>query len=674
MRRLSANLGPARRVVAPAPETKKKKKKGPKPLPEWSFSVSDLDAMKTSKDEQERRKASMVSKHAEQAKEAVEDKLIRASRNPRASLKALEKLAPEEDPTRLKSPAAKFTRAVTSRDLDAEKKAALVDQERLPSMSADGKLLDVTELLDAFRQSLAPEEAAEEACAAPTFSVVQPAVTTKPKAPFLKKKPAGFDEVSLAAIDVQKMLSELELQKDYLPGAETEDPRPVPALTALEQTTTALEQNMQRLEAQVVMPQMLDASSQCEHDEALREAAATKIQAVARGASTRRAVDALADSRPAAAQPQALADLSRLPLSVAVAPDLATRYDALESRVLVLAKQQIAFQQEVVTMHAVLADQVDTLRSQLLEGLATIPAAVANGAVPPPQVSGQGLPLYSSATPTVSAEVETTEQFLRAEHEARGQAVAAARATADAEAAQSSKQAALTRERAEQQAMRDRREEEALLSAQREERDALQLQLDLLKQQKVAQQEDTKRVADSPAVVVVTTGGASTQLASEVYRTPPRAVRETPRAPASSSSSSGDISRPPQPLSSTAVTDLASQILMDRATPPASPVAVTPSPPKDTSGLRQNAATGKKLAYAPMPHVKVIDVLAQNTSTTLDCPMPRMEMPAPSAMPQAAAGSLTGTPTRVRAFGKGGDGEIQLSAGKFMAAMEAAAD
>ncbi len=69
-----------------------------KELPEWSFSVSNLDALKISKEEAERRKASMVSKHAEEAKEELERRLMVSSRNPRASLKALEALAPEEDP------------------------------------------------------------------------------------------------------------------------------------------------------------------------------------------------------------------------------------------------------------------------------------------------------------------------------------------------------------------------------------------------------------------------------------------------------------------------------------------------------------------------------------------------------------------------------------------------
>jgi hypothetical protein len=96
-RRLSSALGPARRVVA-TPEKKKKKKKPKKELPEWTFSVSDLDSLKISREEQERRKASMVSKHAEEAKEELERRLVQSSRNPRASLKALEKLAPEEDP------------------------------------------------------------------------------------------------------------------------------------------------------------------------------------------------------------------------------------------------------------------------------------------------------------------------------------------------------------------------------------------------------------------------------------------------------------------------------------------------------------------------------------------------------------------------------------------------
>ena len=99
-RRLSAALGgPPRRVLAtPEKKKKKKKKSAKKSLPEWTFSVSDLDSLKISREEQERRKASMVSKHAEEAKEELERRLIQSSRNPRASLKALEALAPEEDP------------------------------------------------------------------------------------------------------------------------------------------------------------------------------------------------------------------------------------------------------------------------------------------------------------------------------------------------------------------------------------------------------------------------------------------------------------------------------------------------------------------------------------------------------------------------------------------------
>jgi hypothetical protein len=113
-RRLSSALGPARRVVA-TPEKKKKKKKPKKELPEWTFSVSDLDSLKISREEQERRKASMVSKHAEEAKEELERRLVQSSRNPRASLKALEKLAPEEDPcVRLSVPPPRRYRSATA--------------------------------------------------------------------------------------------------------------------------------------------------------------------------------------------------------------------------------------------------------------------------------------------------------------------------------------------------------------------------------------------------------------------------------------------------------------------------------------------------------------------------------------------------------------------------------
>jgi hypothetical protein len=92
------------------------------------------------------------------------------------------------------------------------------------------------------------------------------------------------EEVSLAAIDVEKMLSELDLS---LPDKEETE---VPALTALEKTTATLEQNMARLEAQVVAPTLLQHSERKTHDEALRQYAAVKIQAYFRGAAARKAL------------------------------------------------------------------------------------------------------------------------------------------------------------------------------------------------------------------------------------------------------------------------------------------------------------------------------------------------------------------------------------------------
>jgi hypothetical protein len=580
--------------------------------------------------------------------------------------------------TKLKSPAAKFSRE----RLDREPQAAMVAGDAAAD-TEQAKPLDVTKLLDAFRESLLPgENQVGPAAPSARTKVVQPTITTRPA------KPDGLEEVSLAAIDVQKMLSELDLHNEFLPGKEeTAEATQVPALTALEKTTAALEQNMQRLEAQVVAPQLLDAACQATRDEASRQSAATRIQALARGAAARRTV-AKATAARQASQPQDQGS-SRLPLHVEQPPDLMRRYDALESRVLALAKQQITFQQEAVAMHAVLADQVDMLRSQLLQVLSTVPAAVAAGATPPPQVSGQGLPLYSAPNVSVTADVESTEHFLRTEHEAREQA-------ADAAVAQENKAAALNRERAEQQALREQREEEALRAAQREERDALQAQLDQLRGQQ-HQQPSPQQPPPPPTVVVVDAEGMQSHLDAEVYRTPPRAVREAPPPPTSDSSrSSGGHEQRQQHESPTAqqaahVADLASEILLDRATPPVSPVVMTPSPPKDNNNSshdspKQDQLGPSKRKDISMSNVKVIDVIGgqapQQLLSTIDCPVPRMDTPSPS---QATAGIPAGgnrlimtTPTRVRSFSKGGhgssdDGGPQLSTGKFMAAIEAAA-
>ena len=150
-RRLSSALGPARRVLnTPEPPHKKKQKKQKKkPLPDWSFSVSDLDALKISSEEQERRKASMVSKHAAEAKEELERRLEESSRNPRASLQALEKLAPEEDPTKLKTPAAKFSKQrterqrVTESETEKEATAKPVDVTKVPPHTLAPSLLSL---------------------------------------------------------------------------------------------------------------------------------------------------------------------------------------------------------------------------------------------------------------------------------------------------------------------------------------------------------------------------------------------------------------------------------------------------------------------------------------------------------------------------------------------------
>ena len=66
----------------------------------------------------------------------------------------------------------------------------------------------MAELLDAFRQSLKPDEEP-----VPT-TVVRPTVTSRTPPPPQPEHIEGLEEVSLAAIDVQKMLAELELHKN----------------------------------------------------------------------------------------------------------------------------------------------------------------------------------------------------------------------------------------------------------------------------------------------------------------------------------------------------------------------------------------------------------------------------------------------------------------------------
>ena len=146
---------------------------------------------------------------------------------------------------------------------------------------------------------------------------------------------------------------------------------------------------------------------------------------------------------------------------------------------------------------------------------------------------------------------------------------------------------------------------------------------------------DTPRgdvVLGAEPAVVVETGGVSTPVSWEVYRTPPRAVREKV--------GDGAATTPPPSVTLANARDLASEILMDRATPPVSPVACTPSPPK---------AAAKSDKAAAMDHVKVVDVLSNASgagSIPQDCPEPR-DSPLPAQL-QAKALMLAATPTRVR--------------------------
>ena len=134
--------------------------------------------------------------------------------------------------------------------------------------------------------------------------------------------------------------------------------------------------------------------------------------------------------------------------------------------------------------------------------------------------------------------------------------------------------------------------------------------------------------------------------------------------------------------------DLASEILLDRATPPVSPVVMTPSPPKDTTHKASQeqghveeekkttsaaaAAAAKRSKDMTMLNVKVIDVIGgqqQHQSSlptglySADCPVPRIDMPSPS--PAGGSGGIGSrlvmtTPTRVRSFAKGAHGDSDI--------------
>lgn len=507
----------------------------------------------------------------------------------------------------------------------------------------------VAELLDAFRQSLKPDEEP-----VPT-TVVRPTVTSRtPPPPPQPEHIEGLEEVSLAAIDVQKMLAELELHKNKDQDnagpegdeEETEEAAEatsvsVPALSTLEETCTKLEQNMERLESQVAPPALLGTSGvQLTKEDAIREFAATKIQSRFRGYAVRRTIDRIADA-------DAPVDAAPAPAAAEASSSSITqqRYDALEARVLALAKQQISFQQEVVAMQSVLTDQVSTLRAQLLESLKTLPAVASSGRLPLSYTAPAAAP-----TP-LSAEVESTEQFLRTEQEARMQAAAESKETEQTLVQEQAEM--LLKEQRMQQEMRERREEEELQAAQQQEKEAMQAQIAALKrEQQLASQQQPATPTPTPApqeqqepipeqleqpespqepAVVVETGGVSTPVSWEVYRTPPRAVREKV--------GDGAATTPPPSVTLANARDLASEILMDRATPPVSPVACTPSPPK---------AAAKSDKAAAMDHVKVVDVLNNASgagSIPQDCPEPR-DSPLPAQ--QAKALMLAATPTRVR--------------------------
>ena len=338
----------------------------------------------------------------------------------------------------------------------------------------------VAELLDAFRESLKPDEAAQLE-PVPT-TTVRPTVTSRtPPPPPQPEHIEGLEEVSLAAIDVQKMLAELELHKNKDQDnagpegdeEETEEAAEatavsVPALSTLEETCTKLEQNMERLESQVAPPALLGTSGvQLTKEDAIREFAATKIQSRFRGHAVRRTIDRIADA-------DAPVDAAPAPASAEASSSSITqqRYDALEARVLALAKQQISFQQEVVAMQSVLTDQVSTLRAQLLESLKTLPAVASSGRLPLSYTAPAAAP-----TP-LSAEVESTEQFLRTEQEARMQAAAESKETEQTLVQEQAEM--LLKEQRMQQEMRERREEEELQAAQQQEKEAMQVILPIL--------------------------------------------------------------------------------------------------------------------------------------------------------------------------------------------------
>jgi hypothetical protein len=232
------------------------------------------------------------------------------------------------------------------------------------------------------------------------------------------------DEVSLAAIDVAKLLQQLELHKEDMPSAVASDGTSVPALEALEQTCSKLEQNMERLEAQVLPcppSSTLQEQQQLQQEQAQRASsmrdtcpsavmatgqlqayhAATKIQSWYRSCAARRLNSPMllssTDSRRLQQAAGPVHGAGHAELAVTMATGAWTQHEAatkiqawyrgcaarnvagstelvaqdededrsstlavseLATRVEALARQQLSFQKDVATMHAVLSDQV----------------------------------------------------------------------------------------------------------------------------------------------------------------------------------------------------------------------------------------------------------------------------------------------------------------------------
>ena len=427
--------------------------------------------------------------------------------------------------------------------------------------------------------------------------------------------------VSLAAIDVDNLLQQLRLHKEPTEQHSWGPVASVPALDALESTCAALEQNMKRLETQAAPLQPTDLNEVA----AVRDSAATRIQACIRGGlvrrstakSTERIAPAAVSATEALNTDQVLAECTA---AAVAASD--TRCAKIEERVVALADQQSALQLEFVAMRQNFSDQVklyglvysaapvnshfapqvEALRSHLLNVVATLPdtaaAAAAEAATvattaaaaaaaatvitatqdatgassdeqPPGESPLLPLPLCAPTITTPTTEHESTERFLQAEHEARQ-----GTAFADLQPPASPAQEEL------QQAVRGKPQRSNFVSGRTDNGD--------------------RRVSSVPVKGAYTAGDSLPAVAWEM-RTPPRNGK---------SSSKGRHHHHHHQ-------DLTDQILQDLVTPPvASPIASTPSPPKHND-------------------VQVIDLL--------ECPLPRQPLTSSVSVP----GLPRTTPTKM---------------------------